>query len=293
MILIADSGSTKTHWCLYDPKSETKIKELHTNGINPFYQTEVQIADEVFTNVHSKLPVYEIESIYFYGAGCSFPEKKEILSKAISISFPGINIEIHSDLEGAARAMLGRGTGIVCILGTGSNSCYYEAGEIKSNVSPLGFILGDEGSGAVLGKLLVSDLLKHQLTKDLEMQFFDETGLSSQKIMDGVYRKPFPNRFLASMSYFLEKHKDDPSIHRLIVEAFRSFFVRNVRQYEQHRGVAIHFIGSIAFLFADELREAAEMEGMRIASIMRSPMDGMIAFHQPPKKNLWDYGASD
>ena len=88
MILIADSGSTKTHWCLYDPKSETKIKELHTNGINPFYQTEVQIADEVFTNVHSKLPVYEIESIYFYGAGCSFPEKKEILSKAISISFP-------------------------------------------------------------------------------------------------------------------------------------------------------------------------------------------------------------
>lgn len=293
MILIADSGSTKTHWCLYDPKSETKIKELHTNGINPFYQTEVQIADEVFTNVHSKLPVYEIDSIFFYGAGCAFPEKKETVFKAISISFPGIKIEVHSDMDGAARALLGRNAGIVCILGTGSNSCYYDGSKIISNVSPLGFILGDEGSGAVLGKLLVADLLKHQLSKDLEEQFFDETGLTVPEIMDGVYRKPFPNRFLASLSYFLENHKDHPAIHRLIVGSFRSFFVRNVFQYDHFRESEIHFIGSIAFLFESELREAASLEGIQVASVVRSPMDGLITYHQPPKRNLWDYDVSD
>lgn len=276
MILIADSGSTKSHWTLSE--NATIVRELYTTGINPFYQTEVEIANIVHTNIRSKLPNFQIDAIYFYGAGCSFPDKKDTVLKALRISYQSVRIEINNDLLGSARSLLGKETGIACILGTGSNSCFYNGSQIADNVSPLGFILGDEGSGAVLGKLFIGDLLKRQLPKDLEEIFYAETHITPAEIMNAVYRRPFPNRFLAQFAPFLSAHKMHPHIHRLIVQSFIDFFRRNAKQYDTSH-YEVNFSGSIAYYFKDELQEAASQCDIRLGLVQQSPMQGLIAYH--------------
>jgi Predicted N-acetylglucosamine kinase len=277
MTLIADSGSTKTHWCLV--QSGTVKAEIYTDGINPFYQTDMEIIELLDTQLIPKLPDCEIEQIYFYGAGCSFPEKKMLVSRALTRFFNNAMFEIQSDLLGAARSLFQKEKGIACIMGTGSNSCYYDGKEITQNVSPLGFILGDEGSGAVLGKLFVADCLKNQLPEWIRDKFLDEYELTPATILDCVYKQPFPNRFLAKFTPFILEHIEEPAIFNLVYDSFDAFFVRNVMQYPLDEEVKVGFVGSIAHYSRDTLEIVASERGIMVSEVVQSPMEGLVRFH--------------
>jgi N-acetylglucosamine kinase-like BadF-type ATPase len=277
MILLADSGSTKTDWCLVN--QEEVVLHVHTKGINPFFQDTAEIATMIGEQLVPALLPYseQIEGVYFYGAGCAFPEKNKLVEDAIA-QYITCSIEVGSDLLGMARALCGKKSGIACIIGTGSNSCYYNGKDIVDNVSPLGFILGDEGSGAVLGKLLVSDCLKYQLTPSLEKAFFDEFKLTRADILDRVYKQPFPNRFLASLSPFLLKHIGEPSVYALVARAFKDFFIRNVMHYDYQKHT-VYMVGSIAYYYQEVIHTVAEELGIQLGEIKKSPMDGLINYH--------------
>ena len=278
MILIADSGSTKTDWCVVE--NGEFILRFKTRGMNPFFQTEEEIGKEIEAGLLPSLKGFEPSAIYFYGAGCAFPEKNDMIRRAVN-RYLSVPVEVGSDLLAAARALCGDQPGIACIMGTGSNSCYYDGREIVKNVSPLGFILGDEGSGAVLGKLLIGDVLKDQLPPALKDQFLTQYELTPALIMDKVYRQPFPNRFLAGFSPFIREHLDEPAIWELVTRSFLAFFPRNVKQYdyfEQH----VHLVVSVAWYYQDVLKEIAFDLGIRLGTIARSPMEGLIAYHGQP-----------
>ena len=248
MILIADSGSTKTDWCIVF--NDTPIKRIGTKGINPFFQSEEEIQQELTHSLLPQLPEGTINSVFFYGAGCT-PERAPVLRRAIADSLPVIgNIKTNSDMLAAARGLCGHEAGIACILGTGSNSCFYNGEEIVNNISPLGFILGDEGSGAVLGKLLVGDILKNQLPPAIKEAFLKQFDLTAPEIIDRVYRQPFPNRFLASLSPFIGQHLEEPGIRQLVLDSFIAFFRRNVMQYD-YTQYPVHFIGSVAHCYRE------------------------------------------
>lgn len=277
MILIADSGSTKTDWCVV--LEGTPIKRITTKGINPFFQPEEEIQQELTISLLPQLPERTVNSVYFYGAGCT-PEKAPILRRAIADSLSVVgNIKAHSDMLAAARGLCGHEAGIACILGTGSNSCFYNGEDIVNNISPLGFILGDEGSGAVLGKLLVGDILKNQLSPAIKEAFLKQFDLTAPEIIDRVYRQPFPNRFLASLSPFIAQHLEEPTIRALVFNSFTAFLRRNVMQYDYEK-YPVHFIGSVAACYKEILQEAALETGIRIGKILQSPMEGLIQYHQ-------------
>ncbi|KAA6340909.1 hypothetical protein EZS27_011247 [termite gut metagenome] len=276
MILIADSGSTKTDWSIVEQGQF--VRQICTKGINPYFQPEEEIGNEIEGSLLPQLESNVFDAVYFYGAGCT-AEKAPIVSRIISKRIKVINtIEVCTDMLAAARALCGRKTGIACILGTGSNSCYYNGTEITGNVPPLGFILGDEGSGAVLGKLLVGDLLKNQLTLALKEKFLKQYGLTSGGIIERVYRQPFPNRFLASLSPFLVENIHEPAMHALVLNSFKAFLKRNVMQYDYLTN-KVGFIGSVAYYYKAVLMEAATETGVQVGKIMRSPMEGLVEFH--------------
>lgn len=282
MILIADSGSTKTDWCLC--KKGTVLCSIQTQGINPYHQSEEAIEavlhEELLPQLtqHSAFNIQNSLDIVFYGSGCANETACNRIKKAIHKVLETKDITVHSDLLGAARALCGHEEGIACVLGTGSNSCLYNGKEITANTPPLGYILGDEGSSAVLGRRLVGDCLKNQLPEAIRDEFLTEYGLTQEIILEKVYRQPLANRFLASLTPFLSKHREVPEVHNLLVESFVAFFVRNVKQYRRP-WLPIHFVGSIANAFAPELKEAAESLGMELGTIMRSPMEGLIKYH--------------
>lgn len=278
MILIADSGSTKTDWCAVD--HEGIVKRIRTQGTNPFFQSEEEICEEIRQNLLPHLPERRFGHIHFYGAGCAFPDKIDVVKRALTahLQVEG-SIEVSSDMLAAARSLCGHRAGIACIMGTGSNSCYYDGTEIVQNVSPLGFILGDEGSAAVLGKLLVGNLLKNRMPAGMKEDFLNEFDLTPAEIIDRVYRRPFPNRFLASLSPFLARHIAVPEVHQLVLNSFKDFLKRNVMQYDR-LNLPVHFTGSVAFYYKDVLEEAVQAMGMQMGQVLQSPMEGLIKFHR-------------
>lgn len=277
MILLADSGSTKTDWGLVE--NGKLVKRLRTSGMNPFQMSEEAITEEIKTHLVPKLPGTVLDEVHFYGAGCT-KEKQPIVERALRANLT-INgeCEVASDMLGAARGICGHKPGIACILGTGSNSCSYDGKNLVKNVSPLGFILGDEGSGAVLGKLLVGDVLKNQMPEAITKRFFEKYKLTSAEIIDRVYRQPKPNTFLASFVPFLEENIDEPKIYNLVKESFRSFLRRNVMQYDGWQTLPIGFNGSIAKIYKKPLLEALEEEGMHLGRIIQAPMEAMVEYH--------------
>ena len=278
MILIADSGSTKTDWCVVE--NGQPIQQISTKGINPFFQSEEEISNEIATSLLPQLKTNALDAVYFYGAGCGFPDKIAMIHRAITKHLQiKREVEVNTDMLAVAHGLCQHEAGIACIMGTGSNSCYYDGKQIVSNVSPLGFILGDEGSGAVLGKLLVGDILKNQMTPELKEKFLKQFSLTPADIIDRVYRKPFPNRFLASLSPFLAQNIDEPCIHALVLGSFKSFLKRNVMQYENFRNSKVHFIGSVAFYYKTILAEAAQEMNIQLGTIIKSPMEGLIKYH--------------
>lgn len=280
MILLADSGSSKTHWAFVE--GQQVIKEINTLGINPFYQSKQEIETELANALVPQIPSgSRIEQVFFYGAGC-LPEKIGVLSEALRKFFYA-EIEINTDLLAACRALSGNDPAIVCILGTGSNSCLYDGTAIAHNVSPLGFILGDEGSGAVLGKMLVADVLKNQLPKAMRERFFAQFDLTPAAIMEAVYRKPFPNRFLARLSVFIHQNMHECSELKAIVErSFSAFFERNILQYG-YADYPIHFSGSVAYHYKDILNDVAESFNRQLGKVEMYPMSGLIKYHRKLK----------
>lgn len=278
MILVADCGSTKIDWCLLN---NGKVeKQVFTLGMNAVMLTEEEMRTRLADELAPEMAGYPIEEVYFYGAGCISPEVCGNVARAIQANIPDTKIvEVHTDLLAAARALCGRNPGIACIMGTGSNSCYYDGEKICDNVSPLGYILGDEGSGAVLGKLLIGDVLKNQLPKDLCEKFLQQYELDRMTIIRRVYKEPQGNRFLASITPFLIQNIDRPEIHALVLNSFKAFFVRNIQQYKNYSELSVNFIGSIAYYYREVLEEAAAQCGCTVGSIIKSPMEGLIKFH--------------
>lgn len=278
MILIADSGSTKTHWCLMTASGQSS--EFFMDGINPFYQTADAIKNSVSNQLLPQMShlmwAGKITHIYFYGAGCT-PEKIPVLKSALEGIFKSAVVEVYSDMVGAACGLLGHGEGVACILGTGANSCLWNGKEIVKNVPALGFILGDEGSGAVLGKRLVADLLKNQLNDELKDKFLTQYGITAADIIENVYRKPFPNRYLASLSKFCAENIDNPLIYKLVYDHFDYFAKRILTQYP---ALPIGFIGSIAYYYQDVLKKVLADNGFSVAQILQSPMEGLKEYHK-------------
>lgn len=278
MILIADCGSTKIDWCVVD--GANVVRRVFTGGMNAVMLTEEEMASRIAEELVPQLGEEHIEEVYFYGAGCIADEVCDNVRRAIAKNIPSAKkIDVHTDLLAAARALCGRKPGIACIMGTGSNSCYYDGDKICDNVSPLGYILGDEGSGAVLGKILIGDVLKNQLPKDLCDKFLAQYELDRLTIIRRVYKEPQANRFLASVTPFLIQNIDRKEVHELVVNSFKSFFRRNVLQYEDATQLNVNLIGSIAYYYREVLEEAARECGLTVGTIIKSPMEGLVAFH--------------
>lgn len=273
--LIVDSGATKADWVVVR-NGEIAI-QTQSSGLSPIYQTESEIAKEVLRSIQPELNGITIDSVYFYGSGC-IPEKTHIVENALRQSLGISHVEVYSDLIAASHALCGKERGIACILGTGSNSCEWDGERIVKQISPLGFILGDEGSGAALGKRLVSDALKNQLTAGLKEKLLEEYRLTPAEIIEKVYKQPFPSRFLASFAPFLWRNKDDESIRTILETSFSDFFVRNVMQYN-FQANRVNFVGSIAYYFSDILKEVASNHGIFIGKIEKSPMNGLVEFY--------------
>lgn len=268
-ILVCDSGSTKADWLYANGDSEEAVR---TDGINP-----VRDSGESINRIVASLPDWKPECIYFYGAGCIEPYSASV-RKALQERFPKALVSVESDLLGAARALFGHEEGIACILGTGSNSCLCKDGQIKANVPPMGYILGDEGSGAVLGRQLVSDIVKGQLSQELKDAFMEEFQLTPALIVENVYRKPAANRFLASLCPFLSKHRDYDEIQRLLASEFERFLRRNVLLYNRP-DLEIRYVGSISVHFEHELRNVHAKMGLKMGDVLASPVKKMMFFH--------------
>lgn len=270
MKILADSGSTKCDWLLTDG---VHTEAIRTRGINAVQHTSEQIR-EVLAELP---PCGDAETVYFYGAGCGgqFPEARAKMLRALSRHFHGAHIEAESDLLGAARALFGRSEGVACILGTGSNSCLYDGEKIVRNVPPLGYILGDEGSGAVLGRNLVNGIFKGYIP--LRDAFLREYRLTYEEVIRRVYREPAANRFLASFVPFIREHLECPEVREMVRQSFAAFVERNLKPY--HTAGAVSFVGGVAHAFEEELRSVLEQYGYRPERVEETPMHGLIMYH--------------
>lgn len=276
--LIADAGATKIDWILAGSTSETP-KKYTSRGINALLSS-AKDASQTFLEIRESLGSLDSsDSLYYYGAGCATPEICGKIKEALTEVWPGTTPEVESDMTGAARALFGDTAGVACILGTGSNSCLYDGKRITDNIPALGYILGDEGSGAALGKRLVGDVYKRQLPEKIRQEFLTEFGFTQGDILERVYRSEAPSRFLASLVPFIHSRLWNPYIYSMVLEEFKLFFKRNVAMYEGNRRLPIGFVGSIASNFEKILREAATSQGFEITNICQSPVEGLIKYH--------------
>lgn len=279
--LIADVGSTKAAWTLICP--DGSLSPYSDTGINALLASPDEL-DAAFGRLAAWLPdKCRIDAVHYYGAGCATPELCGKVASRLQTAFPGARVEVASDLLGAARAMLGTDRGIVCILGTGSNSCLYDGRNISHNIPSLGFILGDEGSGAALGKRLVSDTFKQQLPESVQQKFLQAFSLTTADVLDRVYRQPNPNRFLASLVPFIAENLWNPYIYSLVRREFEAFLQRNVLQYPGAHSMPVAFVGSIACYFREILDKVCLDANIRVGSVAKDPMQGLIDFHTAQK----------
>jgi N-acetylglucosamine kinase-like BadF-type ATPase len=277
MKLIVDSGSTKASWGLLE-NNQLKTT-VHTAGLNPYFHTSDSIEAILQAELLPYVVTDHIREIHFYGAGCSTEKNDDLIRWALLAHFHFAGVYVYHDILGAARALFGDRPGISCILGTGCNCCYYDGRSITSKVDSLGYLFGDEGAGSYLGKQLISDYLKKKLPADLREAFDMKYHFSLEDILNSLYNLPYPNRFLASFSSFLAPRQDHPYVHRLVRDSFLAFFDAQVKHYEGYRELPVSFAGSIAFHYRPILEEAAAGEGITIGSIVKAPLEGLLAYH--------------
>ncbi len=277
MILIADSGGTKTEWRLLEKNQP--VQQLHTLGFNPYYQP----IDHLYDLIRNELaPAVKgsVDKIFFYGTGVSSEKNQTLIKKAFGEFFAHAHIEIGWDLLAAARALCGHEEGIACILGTGSNSCQYDGEKIVYNVANLGWILADEGSGTYIGKRLVKDYFRKQMPAELAAQFYARFPWQREEVLEKVYQQEKPGAFLASFMKFIFQHLKEPYCYQLVYQAFADFYENNVMLYPGYEKLKVHFTGSVAFYFSDVLRQVANDKGIIVKNIQEGPIAGLALYHQ-------------
>lgn len=279
MILIADSGSTKTDWCVCNGTDKQCI--VNTQGINPYHQSIDDIKTIICTEFIPQIANISKESIteiYYYGAGCATEIKCNIIKDILAEHFTNARINVASDLLGAARALCKNSEGIACVIGTGSNSCLYDGKNIADNIPSLGYILGDEGSSVALGRRLLSDCFKRQLPANVANEFMAEYDLTMESVLENIYKKPLANRYMAQFTPFIAKHREIPQVHNILISCFTDFFKRNVIAYHKP-WLPVHFVGSVATVFSEELIETANSLGMKTGQFIQNPIDGIVSYH--------------
>lgn len=277
--LIADSGATKTTWCIL---SADRKKMVRTQGISPYFLSREQIRHLLEKELIPKMgvPAASIGKVYYYGTGLGDPHNRRLLKSILQAAFPGSDVFTDHDLMGAARALCGREKGIACILGTGSNSCYYNGRKVAANNPGLGFILGDEGSGAFLGKKLVQYYLYHTFDAELAQAFDLQYQTDKNEILDKVYHQPYPNRYLAAFSRFLSLHRGHFMIENIIEDGLNEFFFHHICKYAESWKYPIHFTGGVAWAFRDVVRGLCRTYELQAGTILKAPMEGLVAFHR-------------
>ena len=275
--LIADSGSTKCEWCLIN---NGKKKTILTQGISPYFLDTTQIIELLQKELLPKLKNVEIANIYFYGTGLSNVNNVKIVNAALKKLFKGAKIEINHDLLAAARALCGNNKGIACILGTGSNSCYFNGKKIVKNSPGLGYVLGDEGSGAYLGKKVLQYYLYQTFDEDLLSRFEKQFNTNKTEILDAVYKKPLANRYLATFNNFLVDNRGHYMVENIIEDALNDFFFTHLPKYTESWTLPINFVGSVAHGYKDVLKEINNVYELELGIILKKPMEGLINFHK-------------
>jgi glucosamine kinase len=277
MILVADSGSSKTDWLLAVPNEQPKA--FKSVGLNPYFLTEKEIT-KILQEQIPDLAAYapEISEIYFFGAGCSSPDRHEIVSNALSTLFPQSYISVDSDLLASAYATCGHEKGFCCILGTGSNISFFDGEEIHDGKHGLGYVLGDEGAGTIIGKTLVTDFLYGRMPHDINIQFNDTYHLDKQTVIENVYQRPKANTYLATFSKFLYGIRYTEYAQALLKTVFQEFVDINVKSYPNYNKFKCHFVGSIAYIFSDELHAICEENGVHVGKIIRQPINDLLEF---------------
>ncbi len=278
-ILIADSGSTKTEWRLVN--NEKIVASVRTIGFNPYYTDSQAIVAELREHLMPHLTGLTPDSVYFYGSGCTGPAVNTIIIDALQVVFPGVlSVQVDSDMVGAARAVSGHDSGVVCILGTGSNAAVYDGTSITSPGRSLGFWLGDEGSGAYLGRELVVRFLHGQLPPDLNDAFRQRFAIDRLTVLENAYHQPFPNRYFSQFTPFLSEYIDHPFVSELVYRAFVAFLRLYVRPYPEALQMPVHFVGSVAGYFEPQLRAAVQACNLQMGQIIAAPIDELVRFHR-------------
>lgn len=274
--LIADSGATKADWCLLN---NGKKKTISTQGISPYFLNTDQVAELVQQELLPKLKNITVEQVHYYGTGCANTENARSIKKALQRNFPKAHINVNTDLMGAARAVCGNEKGIACILGTGSNSCYYNGKSIVKNSPGLGFILGDEGSGAYLGKKVIQYYLYNTFDEDLRSLFDAKFVTNTVEILDNVYKKPLPNRYLAGFTMFLAENRGHYMIENIIEDGLNDFFFQHLNKYNEVWKYPVNFVGSVAYGFKDVIQQLCNSYEFELGTVLKNPMQGLVKYH--------------
>lgn len=273
--LIADSGSTKAEWCLL---TKGRKKTFMTQGISPYFLSTLQIADIVRNELATRLKNVQIAKLFYYGTGCANPRNAQNIKKALKNVFPDAAVDVGTDLLGAARALCGGNKGIANILGTGSNSGYYNGKKIVKNSPGLGYVLGDEGSGAYLGKKVVQYYLYGTFDEELKLRF--EEQYNPAEILDNVYKKPLPNRYLAGFALFLAQNRGHYMIENILEDGLNDFFFQHLCKYREVWTLPVSFTGSIAYGFKDVIRQLCQSYEFELGTILKNPMEGLVKYHK-------------
>jgi glucosamine kinase len=276
-ILIADSGATKAEWSLV---GKGKVKTIMTQGISPYFLDTEQITGLLQKELKPKLKNIEPTNIYYYGTGCANPTNARSVKTALRNVFGSSKVEVNHDLFAAARAVCGRKKGIACILGTGSNSCYYDGKKIVKNSPGLGYVLGDEGSGAYLGKKVIQYYLYNTFDEELRGRFDLTYHTNAPEILENVYKKPLPNRYLAGFTRFLAENRGHYMVENIIEDGLNDFFFNHLCKYKEIWKLPVNFVGSVAFGFKDVLQQLCDSYEFELGQVMKNPMQGLIAYHR-------------
>ncbi len=275
-ILIADSGSTKCEWYLFH---EGKKKRFFSQGISPYFLNGSHIISLLQTEVYPKVKNNTINEVFYYGTGCKSAANRQLIKKALKSVFRESDVVVDNDLMGAARALCGRTKGIACILGTGSNSCYFDGKKIIKNSPGIGYVLGDEGSGAYLGKKVLQYYLYKTFDEELAVRFKDKFSTNEVEILDNIYKKPLPNRYMASFAVFLAENRGHYMVENIIEDGLNDFFFQHVCKYSESWNLPVHFAGSVAFGFKDVIQDLCETYQLELGNIIKNPMEGLIKYH--------------
>jgi glucosamine kinase len=280
-ILIADSGSTKTQWCLLQGN---KKKMVSTQGISPYFLDDESIGEILSKELMPKLGKLMVDEIFYYGTGCSNPENISLVKRALKKIFPKAKVNVEHDLLGAAKGLCGDEKGVACILGTGSNSCFYNGKKVVKNSPGLGFILGDEGSGTHLGKKVLQHYLYGTFDEELMDKFKAKYTETNSEILDNVYKKELPNRYLAGYASFLVENRGHYMIENIIEDSINDFFFNHIYKYRESWTLPINFVGSVAYGFKDTLKQMCSDYELKLGKVIKDPMDGLIKYHSKKLK---------